>query len=151
MERAERSERRTFGHLTTAQGSPPRVAVVGGTASSAMVAEMLCRQFGCEPLAAPTGEAVLGLLRSETPVDLVLIDLSLADMDGIVAVQLIRALGNRGKLPVIAMAADKTEVAGNRARGAGFAGVLLKPYSPRELFGAIETALARAAQRALNA
>jgi CheY-like chemotaxis protein len=139
------------GHITTADGAPPKIAIVGGSASAAMVASMLCGQFGCTPLVTPTGEAVLGLLRSETRVDLVLIDLSVPDMEGIVAVQLIRAMGARGALPVVALVADKTEVSSNRARAAGFSAAVVKPYSPRELFGAIEHALARAAQRAMEA
>jgi len=151
MERPEGSDGKIPGHLTTAQGSAPTVAIVGGTASSAMVAGMLCQQFGCNPVSAPTGEAVLGLLRSDARVDLVLIDLSVADMEGIVAVQLIRALGNRGSLPVVAVVADKTQVISNRGRGAGFSAAIVKPYSPRELFVAMQSALTRAAQRALHA
>jgi CheY-like chemotaxis protein len=151
MAGTEASQDRTPSQLATAQGTPPKVAIVGGSESSAMVAEMLCRQFGCKAIAAPTGEAVLGLLRTDTRVDLVLIDLSVSDMDGIVVVQLIRAMGNRGTLPVVAMVADKTALASNRARGAGLAGVVVKPYSPRELFTAMRAALARAAQRALHA
>jgi len=68
-----------------------------------------------------------------------------------VAVQLIRAMGARGALPVVALVSDRTEVTDNRARAAGFSAVVVKPYSPRELFGAMEHALARAAQRALEA
>lgn len=139
------------GQITTADGSPPKVAIVGGSPSAAMVASMLCGQFGCKPIVTPTGEAVLGLLRSDTRVDLVLIDLSIADMEGIVAVQLIRAMGTRGALPVVALVADKSEVSSNRARAAGFAAAVVKPYSPRELFGAMQHALARAAQRAMEA
>jgi len=116
-----------------------------------MVAKILCQQFGCTPVSAPTGEAVLGLLRSDARVDLVLIDLSVADMEGIVVVQLIRALGNRGSLPVVAMVTDKMQVSSNRGRGAGFSGAIVAPYSPRELFVAMQSALTRAAQRALHA
>jgi CheY-like chemotaxis protein len=137
--------------LTTVQGAAPTVAIVGGTPSGAMIAEMLCRQFGCNPISAPTGESVLGLLRSDARVDLVLIDLSVSDMEGIVVVQLIRALGNRGALPVVAMAVDKVQMTGHRGRGAGFAGTIVTPYSPRELFMAMQSALTRAAQRALHA
>lgn len=139
------------GLITTADGAPPKVAIVGGTSSSAMVAAVLCGRFGCSPVTVPTGEAVLKLLRKNARVDLVLIDLSVSDMDGIVAVQLIRAMGARGALPVVALVSDRTEVTGNRARAAGFSAVVVKPYSPRELFGAMEHALARAAQRALEA
>lgn len=151
MERPEGSNGRLPGHLRTAEGAAPTVAIVGGTQSSAMVAKILCQQFGCTPVSAPTGEAVLGLLRSDARVDLVLIDLSVADMEGIVVVQLIRALGNRGSLPVVAMVTDKMQVSSNRGRGAGFSGAIVAPYSPRELFVAMQSALTRAAQRALHA
>lgn len=130
--------------LKTADGRRPRVAIVGGTPSSAMVATVLCQQFGCTTVNTPTGEAVLALLRRDTPVDIVVIDLSVADMDGIVAVQLIRAMGVRGGLPVVALAGDRSEVANNRARAAGFSAAVVKPYSPRELYAAMQAALARA-------
>ncbi|HEY5082625.1 MAG TPA: response regulator [Bauldia sp.] len=137
--------------LTTADGQRPRVAVVGGTQSAALVAMVLCEQFGCSAINAPTGEAVLALLRRDTPLDMVVIDLSVSDMDGIVAVQLIRALGSRGALPVIALTNDRAEVAGASARAAGFAGMVVKPYSPRELYGAMEAALPRVTAGAINA
>jgi CheY-like chemotaxis protein len=137
--------------LTTADGQRPRVAVVGGTQSAALVAMVLCEQFGCSAISAPTGEAVLALLRRDTPLDMVVIDLSVSDMDGIVAVQLIRALGSRGALPVIALTNDRAEVAGASARAAGFAGMVVKPYSPRELYGAMEAALPRVTAGAINA
>jgi CheY-like chemotaxis protein len=130
--------------LTTADGRRPRVAIVGGSPAGAMVATVLCDQFGCTPLATKTGESVLALLRRDIPLDLIVLDLAVPDMDAIVAVQLIRALGDRGALPVVALASDRTEVAGSRARAAGFAGTVLKPYSPRELYGALHAALARA-------
>ena len=129
--------------LTTVDGRRPQVAIVGGTASGALVATVLCQQFGCSPVSTPTGESVLALLRRDTPLDLVVIDLSVADMDGIVAVQLIRALGTRGALPVVALTNDRAAISGTRARAAGFTGSVVKPYSPRELFSAMQTALAR--------
>ena len=78
-----------IGRLHTADGKRPRVAIVGGTASIGMVATVLVEQFGCTPIHTPRGESVLALLRTDKPVDLVMIDLSVPDMDGIVAVQLI--------------------------------------------------------------
>jgi two-component system chemotaxis sensor kinase CheA len=133
--------------LTTGDGRRPRVAIVGGTPSSAMVATVLCDQFGCVPLTTRTGEAVLGLLRRDVPLDLVIMDLVVPDMDGFVAVELIRTLRERGKLPIVALASDRTEMMAPRARGAGFAGSVVKPYSPRELYFAMQAALTLTAPR----
>jgi CheY-like chemotaxis protein len=139
------ADAQTVAGLTTPDGRRPRVAIVGGTPSSAMVATVLCDQFGCSPFNTRTGESVLALLRREIPLDMVVLDLSVPDMDGIVAVQLIRALGTRGNLPVIALANDRAETTSSRARAAGFAGTVVKPYSPRELYAAMLVALSEAA------
>jgi CheY-like chemotaxis protein len=66
-------------------------------------------------------------------------------MDGIVAVQLIRALGSRGTLPIIALTGNPMDIASSRTRIAGFSSILVKPYSPRELFAAMQAALLRMA------
>ena len=125
--------------LATADGRRPRVAVVGGTPASALVAGVLIEQFGCSPISAPTGEATLALLQSDNPVDLVVIDLSVPDMDGMIAVQLIRALGARGALPIIGLADHRSP--GPNPGSAGLTGTVVKPYSPRELYGAMRVAL----------
>lgn len=129
--------------LTTADGRRPRVAVVDGNAASAMVTAMLVEQFGCAPLPALTGEAALALLRMDEAVDLVVMDLAIPDMDAVVAAQLIHALASRGALPIVALAAAKADIAGQRGRAAGFSGAVVKPYSPRELYGAMLAALTR--------
>ena len=129
--------------LASVDGRKPRIAIVGGTPASALVATVLVEQFGCLPVSAPTGEAVLALLHGEDPLDLVMIDLPVPDMDGIDAVQLIRALGNRGELPVMALVGDDARIDTPRARAAGFCATVKKPYSPRELYGALQTALSR--------
>lgn len=128
--------------LTTADGRRPRVAVVDGNVATATITTLLVEQFGCAPVCARSGEAALALVRSE-PVDLVLIDLQMPDMDGIVAATLIRALGSRGAMPIVPFAISRNEIAGPRGRAAGFAGAVLKPYSPRELHAAMLSALTR--------
>ena len=134
--------------LTTSDGRRPRVAIVGGTPSGAMVATVLCDQFGCTPLNTRTGESVLALLRRDIPLDMVVMDLMIADMDGFVAVQLIRALGARGAMPIVALVDDRAAM--TRVRTAGFAGTVVKPYSPRELYAAMHAALGATAARTVT-
>jgi CheY-like chemotaxis protein len=132
----------SMAHLTV-NGHRPRVAIVGASPAGTTVATILIEQFGCDPVCARTGEAVLSLLRRDSDIDLVVLDLAMDDMDGIVAVQLIRAMGGRGGMPVIAMTDNRASLAAPRARAAGFSGAVIKPYSPRELYAAMDTALAR--------
>ncbi len=128
-------------HLTVG-GRRPRVAIVGGSPAGAMIATVLIAQFGCEPLTAAGGEAALALIQRDRAIDLILLDLAVPDMDGIVAAQLIRTLGGQGILPIIAVTDDQDRVASPRARTAAFAGIVVKPYSPRELHAAMEAVLA---------
>jgi CheY-like chemotaxis protein len=135
-------------YLTTTDGRRPRVAVVDGNHATAMITAILVEQFGCAPLAAPSGEAALALIRKDEPVDLVLIDLEIPDMDGIVAATLIRAMGARGAMPIVPLTFSRGDVTTARGRAARFSGAVLKPYSPRELHAAMQTALARTPARA---
>ena|SRR5690349_16811393 len=130
-------------YLKTADGRQPRVAVVDANMRTATITTLLVEQFGCASITAASGEAALALIRKDDPVDLVLIDLEMPDMDGIVAATLIRALGARGAMPIVPLAYARSEVSGPRGRAAGFAGAILKPYSPRELHAAMHSALTR--------
>ena len=130
-------------HLTVG-GRRPRVVIVGGSPANAMIATILVEQFGCQPLNAASGEAALALLANDPAIDLILLDLALPDMDGIVAAQLFRTLGAHAALPIIAVTDDRVRLATQHARAARFSGAVVKPYSPRELHAAMETALARA-------
>ena len=125
--------------LRTADGRRPRVALVGGTPASLLVAGVLIEQFGGSPISTPTAEAILALLGSGDDVDLVVLDLAIPD--GILVAQLIRTLGGGRPLPMIALSSSRADVTVPGARAAGFSGAVIKPYSPRELYGAMHTAL----------
>jgi CheY-like chemotaxis protein len=129
--------------LTTADGRQPRVAIVDANTSSATIVTALVRQFGCSCEVAASGDAVLRLLRRDEPVDVVLMDLSIPDMDGTVAAQLIRALGVRGTMPIVALTGNRADIANPRSHAANFVGAVVKPYSPRDLHAALQAALAR--------
>jgi CheY-like chemotaxis protein len=131
-------------HLTTGDGRRPSVVVLDGNAVTAAVVVPMLMRFGCSVQAAASAEAALALLRRVPDVDLVVMDFGLRDMDPIVAAQLIRALGPRGAIPIVAIASNPALTTTPRGRAVGFARTLRKPYSPRDLHGAVEACLARA-------
>src|SRR5579872_6544867 len=112
----------THDGLRTVDGRPPRVALVDGNSTSTMLLTVLCEAFGCWPLPVATAEAALALIRREDPLDLVVIDLALPDMDGIVVVQLIRALGR--DFPILGLAGKRSDLSPVRSRAAGLSSVL---------------------------
>jgi len=137
----------THAELRTADGRPPRIAVVDGNRTSAMVLTVLVEAFGCWPVPVASAEAALALIRGDGPIDLVVVDLALPDMDGIVVVQLIRALGR--DLPILGLAAKRADLASTRKRAAGLNAILAKPFSPNELYNAIVSALGKVGTAAM--
>jgi CheY-like chemotaxis protein len=103
-----------------------------------MVAGVLIEQFGCAPLAARRGGEILALLASRERIDLVVVDVTGND-DALSTSELIGTLG-AGQPPVVALA-DARAAPGEGLRYARLAGTVAKPYSPRELFGAMRSAL----------
>lgn len=138
-----------FAGLTTSDGRKPRVAIVGGTPAGVMVATVLCDQFGCEPVNARSGEAIRAILSRDRTPDLIIMDLAVADTGSLVTAEIVRAICQRSALPVVALAASRGEMAASNNGVGGFVGSVLKPYSPRELYTAIQSALTLAAPHAV--
>jgi CheY-like chemotaxis protein len=112
-----------------------------------MVLTVLVEAFGCWPLPVASAEEALAVIRRDSLIDLVVIDLALPDMDGIVLVQLIRALGR--DVPILGLAGKRSDVAATRNRAAGLNAVLVKPFSPNELYDAIVSALGKVGTTAM--
>lgn len=73
------------------------------------------------------------------PYDLVLMDIQMADMDGLVAAAAIRALGGRqGEVPIVAISGDAEGDVAERCVAAGMNGHLAKPVSPARLTQTVE-------------
>ena len=128
--------------LTASGRQPLSVAIVGGTPAQATITAVLVAQFGCRVHCAGSGEAALALLRGQAA-DLIVMDLVVPDMDGLVAIQLIRALAGRRQPPILALTSDGQRTGRLAQRLGGRCEALAKPYSPRELFAAMRSALAR--------
>lgn len=126
-----------FQGLTTTDGLPPRVAIVGGTPSGAMVATMLAQQFGCAPFPAADDKAIMALFGDEARIDLIVMD-EVRGGSSLIASELVRALGQRRALPVLALIEPDVDTPVRD----GISATIRKPYSPRELFAAMHTALA---------
>jgi CheY-like chemotaxis protein len=127
--------------LTTSDGRRPRVALVGGSPASVLVAGVLVEQFGCSPITLPSAAAAIDRLKGDDAIDLMVADLTMSAMEGMCLIERIRSLGARGALPIVALAANRTALADPRVRAARFAATVVKPYSPRELYGALHMAL----------
>ncbi len=86
----------------------------------------------CEITHAPGGYAVVELVNHQKP-DLVLMDISMPDLDGIEATTLIRKKYPRKELPIIAMTARDDATDQKQVYDAGCNEYLIKPFSVSQL------------------
>lgn len=93
--------------------------------------------------AAATGEEGLAAVQNRTP-DLVLLDITLPDMDGFRVLGAIRQ--SHPEIPVLTMTADATAETAREALRLGARGHLDKPFDPPSLKAAVSQALGSVTQ-----
>ncbi len=122
-----------------AAGPRPRVLVVDDEEDArAVLDEVLSPE--CDVLTAADGEEAVRITRAEHP-DVVLMDLSMPRVDGLQALQRIRADASTRDVPVIFVSARSDDSAKARALDLGAVDYLQKPFSERELRARVERTL----------
>lgn len=112
--------------------SQSHVLVVDDSSINRQVAEELLLQIGCSATLVDSGRAAIAALQSE-PIDLVLMDIQMPDMDGYETTREIRdKLGLQ--LPVIAATAGGSEEDRRRVTEAGMDDIVLKPFQGNDLY-----------------
>jgi len=123
--------------------SPAAVLVVDDdTDVRTLVRELLARA-GYRVSEAPDGRAALRVLYDEQP-DLVLLDVSMPELDGWATLERIRDVSD---VPVVMVSALGAELEKVRALKAGADDYVTKPFGRQELLARVETVLRRAPRR----
>ncbi len=119
----------------------PTILVVDDNRDSReLVLKVLSRQ-GFRLLEAADGKEALAAIAAQKP-DLVLLDLSLPEMDGFEVARHLKAQENYRNMPVIAITAHAMKGDREKALAAGCDGYITKPINVRELPGQIREFLA---------
>jgi two-component system, chemotaxis family, chemotaxis protein CheY len=108
--------------------------------SQRMVRHILVR-LGHTVVVASNGQEVLDQLDATAP-DLIIMDLAMPVMDGVAALQQVRANERFAALPVIMLTASGMERDALSARAAGANEFLTKPFRSQELVEKLENLLA---------
>jgi CheY-like chemotaxis protein len=135
------------------RGHTPSLAVLVAEDNeiNALLARHLMTRLGHRPVMATTGgeavDAFVAALDTETPFDLVLIDLHMPGMDGVEAASRMRAAeGEDRRTPIIALTADADPEMRDACLAAGMDGFVTKPLDRDRLHAALaDLASARAA------
>jgi two-component system cell cycle response regulator DivK len=91
---------------------------------------------GFQTLEAGTGEAAVRLARERHP-DLILMDIELPGIDGITALQQLRADADTAGIPIVALTASAMSSDRDRFFGAGFDGYISKPINIKDFPGQV--------------
>jgi len=108
-----------------------KILIVDDNRSVHTLLAAIFRKYEAIPLSSATAAEAVELSGSGEPIDIVLLDIQLPDMDGTIAVKKIKEL-NPG-LPVIAQTANALEDDRRRYLELGFDGYISKPYNREEL------------------
>lgn len=109
------------------------ILVVDDIATNRLVAASLLQASGARVIEAAGGRDALAILVQQ-PVDLVLLDMNMPEMDGLATIRAIRALdGTMARVPVVAMTADVLPTQRAIFLAAGLEGYLPKPLLPEDL------------------
>ncbi|HZY83851.1 MAG TPA: response regulator, partial [Gemmataceae bacterium] len=133
----------------TPSGRPLRVLLAEDNAINQQLAVRILQKRGHEVVVAANGREALAAL-AEGRFDLVLMDLEMPEMGGFEATAAVRAreAETGAHVPVIALTAHAMKGDRERCLAAGMDGYVTKPILARELFGAIDAALAGATPEA---
>ncbi len=127
-------------HPTTL-ASPVRILMAEDNPTNQLVVRRLLRDQPVTLDIRPDGARAVEAVKQST-FDLILMDLSMPEMDGLEATRVIRAMGGRmADIPIIALTANAFESDRRAAFEAGMTLFLAKPISKPILLGAIAQAL----------
>jgi len=128
--------------LSSAAGNVPRILLAEDVRANQIVATMMMEGFGCRVDVVANGLEAIDAVATQ-PYDLVMMDVSMPEMDGIKATRHIRSLDDRtAQIPIIGVTAFVYPEEVDECSAAGMDEIIHKPIHRGELHGAIRRALA---------
>ena len=123
---------------TTSAAVPANIAVIDDSPANVLLAKAALEKAGYSVQTAPNGVEGLALLQ-RTSMDLILLDLSMPDMDGFEVLRRLRheAVGPNSATQVIALTAHVLPGTRTKVSERGFDGFLGKPLKPADLVAAV--------------
>jgi CheY-like chemotaxis protein/anti-sigma regulatory factor (Ser/Thr protein kinase) len=119
---------------------PPAILVVDDNPITRKLVRVTLQQEGYVVFESEDGQSAIEQMAT-CPVDLILQDIQLPDMDGFELVELLRAMPRSAEIPILAFTGFLTHVDQARSLEVGFTDYLFKPLEPSRLLDVIRTYL----------
>jgi CheY-like chemotaxis protein len=103
------------------------ILVVDDVLENIMLVSDILKQVGCQIYSASNGSMALSVLQEIQP-DLILLDVSMPDMDGYQLLQMLRQIDRLRSIPVIFLSARNTTADRQKAEALGAASFITKPF-----------------------
>jgi two-component system chemotaxis response regulator CheY len=116
------------------------ILTVDDAATMRRMVSFTLKGAGHETLEAQDGSNALTLLKAR-PVDLVITDINMPNMDGIELIRQLRALPTFTKVPILLLTTESDPVKKAEGRAAGATGWIVKPFSQEQLLAVVNKLL----------
>jgi DNA-binding response OmpR family regulator len=124
--------------MTGSLSPTARILVVDDDPGLLVLMTKMLERIGPKPLIAETGTGALAILERE-PIDLLILDLMLPDLDGFEILRQVREDGRFQQMPILILSAKADPDTISRGFELGADAYLTKPYLPNTLVSRVKT------------
>lgn len=118
------------------QSPKPHILIVEDNPDNSLLVAKILTYFGLEITVVANGEDAISFCEGHTP-DLILMDLSLPDKDGIEVTRILRQKEAMQSIPIVALTAHAMKGIRDKALKAGLTDFLAKPFLPNDLIAIV--------------
>jgi two-component system chemotaxis response regulator CheY len=118
-----------------------RILAVDDSASMRQMVELTLKSAGHDVLTASDGDEALKLASSGAPVDLVITDVNMPNMDGISLVRELRQLPQYKGVPLLVLTTEASVERKMEGKQAGATGWIVKPFNPERMLETVAKVL----------
>ena len=116
---------------------PKRILAVDDSTSVRQMQRFVLAGAGYDVVEAVDGKDGLAQLE-KGPVNLILTDLNMPNLDGVGFIKMVRAGGAHRHTPIIVVSTESQQEKKQQARAAGATGWIVKPFSPEQLLSVVK-------------
>ena len=118
-----------------------RILAVDDSASMRQMVDLTLKGAGHDVLVAADGVEALRKASEGSPVDLVITDVNMPNMDGLTLVRELRRLPQYLGVPLLVLTTESSTERKQEGRAAGATGWIVKPFDPDRLLATVDKVL----------